>query len=79
MKAPKRLIELMVAEVNEPKNYIEAIMSAEKVLWSTAMEEEMASLEENSTWDLVELPTGRKAISNRWIYRLKRNADGEIT
>lgn len=79
LKAPRRLIELMVAEVNEPKNYTEAMMSAEKAHWSTAMEEEMTSLEENSTWDLVKLPAGHKAISNRWIYRLKRNANGEIT
>lgn len=48
LKAPKCLIELMVVEVNEPKNYTEAMMSAEKAHWSTAMEEEMTSFEENS-------------------------------
>src|SRR6187551_475851 len=42
------------------------------------MEEEMDSLEENATWSLVELPADRKAISNRWVYRIKRRADGEI-
>lgn len=39
----------------------------------------MNSLKENSTWSLVELSAGRKAISNRWIYRVKRNAEGNIS
>lgn len=50
LKAPKRLIEMMVAEVNEPNNYTEIMMSAKKIHWSAVMEEEMASLEENSMW-----------------------------
>lgn len=39
----------------------------------------MASLEENSTWTLKELPAGRKLITNRWVYQIKRNVDGEIS
>lgn len=78
LQAPKRLVEIMIAEVDEPRNYSEAIKSAEKTHWTTAMEEEMTSLEENSTWDLVELPAGRKAITNRWIYRVKRDVNGKI-
>lgn len=43
------------------------------------MEEEINFLYENSTQDLVDLPFGRKVISNRWLYKIKRNADGEIS
>jgi hypothetical protein len=43
------------------------------------MNEEMACLEENSTWELHNLPEGRKVISNRWVYRKKRNVVGEVT
>jgi hypothetical protein len=31
----------------------------------------MDSLLQNKTWDLVPLPPNRKALKNRWIYRLK--------
>ena len=42
-----------------------------KVEWVKAMQEEMKSLHENHTYDLVELPKGRKALRNKWVYRLK--------
>lgn len=64
-------------EVSEPKNYKEATQSAERVHWIAAMNEEMESLAENLTWTLVKLPVGHKAISNRWVYRIKRNSEGE--
>ena len=43
-----------------------------------AIDSEMKALEENNTWELVQLPPGSKAISNKWVYRLKDNADGSI-
>lgn len=76
LQAPKRPIETMSAEVDDLRNYSEAMKSAEKEHWIAAMKEEMAPLKENSTWD--ELPAGRKAITNRWIYRIKRNVNGKI-
>ena len=42
-----------------------------KVEWVKAMQEEIKSLHENHTYDLVELPKGRKALKNKWVYRLK--------
>jgi hypothetical protein len=42
------------------------------------MEEEMASLDKNEAWDLVELPTGRKPIGNKWVFKKKLNAEGKV-
>jgi hypothetical protein len=38
----------------------------------------MDSLLENGVFELVKLPPGRKAIGNRWVFKVKRNADGSI-
>eukprot|EP00253_Pinus_taeda_P010310 PITA_10310 len=43
--------------------------------WKKAMEEEMNSLLENKTWELVNLPKGRKALQNKWVYMIKHEGD----
>lgn len=47
--------------------------------WQTAMLDELSSIHKNNTWDLVSLPPRRKAISTKWIYHVKTNADGSTT
>jgi hypothetical protein len=32
------------------------------------MVEEMAALDKNEAWDLVELSTGRKPIDGKWVF-----------
>ena len=39
--------------------------------WQTAMEEEIESIHKNQTWSLVSLPPNTKAISSKWVYKLK--------
>ncbi|CDO78104.1 hypothetical protein BN946_scf184683.g1 [Trametes cinnabarina] len=43
-----------------------------------AAQDEIQSLMENQTFELVQLPLGRKAIGSSWVFRVKRNADGSI-
>ena len=40
--------------------------------------EEFNSLVENGTFQPVRLPPGRKAIGCRWVFKLKRKADGSV-
>lgn len=35
------------------------------------MQEEMKSLNDSNTYDLVKLSKGNKALKNKWVYRLK--------
>jgi len=39
--------------------------------WTEAMKEEMTTLEENGTWDLMPLQSGKKILGCRWVYALK--------
>ena len=41
------------------------------------MIEEMDSLLTNQTWDLCKLPASRKALQNKWVYRLKEEEGGK--
>ena len=42
-----------------------------KIQWEFSMKDEMDSLLKNKTWDLCKLPTGKRALQNKWVYRLK--------
>ena len=44
--------------------------------WKQAMDDEMSSLEKNNTWVLTELPTGKRALLNKWVFRIKAEPDG---
>uniref|UniRef100_A0A2N9IIJ6 Integrase catalytic domain-containing protein n=1 Tax=Fagus sylvatica TaxID=28930 RepID=A0A2N9IIJ6_FAGSY len=41
---------------------------------SEPMHEEMNSLHKNNTYELVELPKGKKALRNKWVFKLKKDA-----
>lgn len=59
----------------EPECYDEAMESDEKKKWLDAMQDEMKSLHDNHTFDLVKLPKGKKALENRWIFRVKQESN----
>ena len=42
------------------------------------MKKEMVAFEENKTFSIVDLPPGKKAIGNMWVYKLKYNSDGTL-
>ena len=43
------------------------------------MKSEMESMYENQVWTLVDLPNDRKAVENKWIFKRKTYADGNVT
>lgn len=69
------LVEALLAETEEPTNYKEAAVHQD---WIDAMDKEMQSILKNETWELVKLSTGKKPIGLKWVYKLKRNSDGEV-
>src|SRR3954453_3466851 len=42
------------------------------------MQEEYASLMANDTWKLAPLPNGRKSVGRKWVFRTKRDAQGNV-
>ena len=62
---------VLLTDGGEPESLDEAMESEEKERWFDAMEDEIKSLHDNHTFDLVKLPKDRKALKNRWVFRVK--------
>ena len=67
--------EALLIVTEEPSCYREAAGQPE---WEDAMSKEIESIEKNLTWSLVKLPVGHKAIGLKWVFKLKKDSDGEI-
>ena len=59
------------AIMKEPGSLQEALNSPERRAWIKAVEDEFFSLIDNETWELVELPAGRKPVTAKWLFKLK--------
>jgi hypothetical protein len=42
------------------------------------MQAELQAIRDNNTWSLSELPKGHKAIGLKWVFKVKRDAVGNI-
>ncbi|KAL8089642.1 hypothetical protein AgCh_039213 [Apium graveolens] len=67
--------ELMLLKIEGPESYKEAVMEDE---WKKAMTAEIETIEKNKTWVLTELPPGHKPIGIKWVYKLKKDSEGNV-
>ena len=42
------------------------------------MDEEIAAIERNDTWELVDIPQGQKTVGVKWLFKTKRKENGEV-
>lgn len=54
-----------------PIVYQDALNCKNSRKWRNAMENELASLEQNKTWLVVNEPEDKNIIEVKWIYRIK--------
>jgi hypothetical protein len=79
----RRAIELgsayiIIEQDLPPATFKEINAHPDKDQWIAACNSEYQSLMKNNTWELATLPPGRKAITCKWIFKIKHKADGSI-
>ena len=62
-------------ESDEPSIVQEALQSKS---WKYAMDSEYQLVMKNNTWQLIDLPPGKKPIGCRWIFKIKYKEDGTV-
>jgi hypothetical protein len=61
--------------VDEPVTIENALKSQE---WRETMQAELQATESNNTWFWSDLPRGQKAIGLKWVFKLKKDAAGNV-
>ncbi|CAL9013514.1 unnamed protein product [Prunus brigantina] len=64
-----------LSTVSIPNSVQEALADSR---WKDAMNEELRSLKKNATWEITDLPAGKKSVGCKWVYTVKYKADGTV-
>jgi len=74
-------IGLLNVEIGDevPSSYTEATSREFSKLWMPLIDEELEALEQNETWELVETTPSMRPLSTKWVFSVKKNAEGEVT
>jgi hypothetical protein len=68
----------MVAMVDDPESYEEAMSRPDAAMWKQACDEEIASLKRYEVYKVVDKPERRKVITGKWVFRAKTDDKGAI-
>lgn len=63
---------------DDPINFRQAMESSNSHKWIEAMNEEYKSMQDNKVWELVSLPVGAKPVGCKWIFKTKRDSNGNV-
>lgn len=66
-------------DIVKPTTYKQAVESPLCDKWKEAMEDEIQSLKKNNTWDVVPVPSDQHVLQGRWVYKVKRDAQGQVS
>lgn len=59
----------------KPTNYQ---VESRDPIWAKARETEIDTFNKKQTWEFVDMPIDAYFIGSKWVYKIKRNADGSI-
>jgi hypothetical protein len=66
---------VLYTTARDPHTYEEAKKNHQ---WREAMDNEIAAIERNDSWELTVLPNNSRKIGVKWIYKTKLNEKGEV-
>ncbi|KAG2858866.1 hypothetical protein PC114_g28403 [Phytophthora cactorum] len=76
----KNLVTKMktTVDLSEPSTFQEAVNGPDQVHWRKAIRAELKSMRLRGVFRAAKLPNGQRAIGTKWVFKIKRKADGSI-
>jgi len=65
-------------DLSEPSTFQEAVSGPDQVHWRKAIRAELESMRLRGVFRAAKLPNGQRAIGTKWVFKIKRKADGSI-
>ncbi|KAG2878814.1 hypothetical protein PC115_g22966 [Phytophthora cactorum] len=65
-------------DLSEPSTFQEAVNGTDQVHWRRAIRAELKSMRLRGVFRAAKLPNGQRAIGTKWVFKIKRKADGSI-
>uniref|UniRef100_A0AAV1UAK6 Polyprotein n=1 Tax=Peronospora matthiolae TaxID=2874970 RepID=A0AAV1UAK6_9STRA len=65
-------------DFSEPSTFEEAVSGPDQVHWRKAIDAELDSMKLRGVFRAAKLPNGQSAIGTKWVFKIKRKADGSI-
>ncbi|KAG2953580.1 hypothetical protein PC118_g24944 [Phytophthora cactorum] len=76
-RASANAVEATV-DLSEPSTFQEAVNGPDQVHWRKAIYAELKSMRLRGVFRAAKLPNGQRAIGTKWVFKIKRKADGSI-
>jgi hypothetical protein len=64
-----------VKEAAVPTIFKGALASSDRDKWISAMKEKLESLRHHGMYKLTNLPSGRRAVGSKWVFKIKRDSE----
>lgn len=68
----------LFTDLTDPQTVEEALSSPQASEWRQAMDQEYNSLIKNQTWSLTDLPSGKRALPCKWVFKTKTDQCGNV-
>jgi hypothetical protein len=68
----------LIVDHDEPATYMEAMRGLEFEKCPEAMKSEIRCMYDNQVWTLVDIPSDRRDIENKWIFHRNTDLDGNV-
>ena len=63
---------------SNPKMLKEVQSCPDWPLWKEAMDKEIDTLQQAGTWSTIDHLPGKNIVGSKWVFRIKRKANGTI-
>lgn len=69
---------VICSTLQDPETVEEALSRPDAEKWEEAMKMEMDKLNQSDSWKLVMRPHNKNVIGSKWIFKIKKNEQGEV-